>query len=238
MVKPSTFQNYHSSLKNFQKWLSKDKNARPENVSDIEDDISSMRSAGQRRKNAYLHKKKELFKATNSPLLRQFYQDVYHRHLFWKTFESLVERSRLAINSGKRVPKFSRAQLFFANGFMIAIFQSCNFKRSGNYAELKCEDTRKELERAHKRFEKKFPNYDFFNCSRRLDRKTVFPAVLKVESGRKKDALEWVVLLNPRDILAVLLYIEFIRPFTPRPPSTDALLVNCQGEGLGYNVTR
>ena len=235
-VSPSTFQNYYSSLTAVRRFLSKTKR-RPENFADINDDFTDMRVAGQRKKSKYVRKQKELLKNENTPLLRRFYQEVYHHHHFWKLFNAMVERSRRAITK-KRVPKFSRGHLFFANGFIISIFQSCNFKRVGNYGEIKCAESRVELEKALDKFEAKFPEYKIPEGPHRLNRKYSVPAVLKAENGKKKDDLEWFVLLNPRDILAVQLYIDFIRPYGQHPPKTDALLVNSQGESLGYNVTR
>ena len=86
--------------------------------------------------------------------------------------------------------------------------------------------------------EKRFPGCQLESNVRRLDRRYCIPALLKAEHGRKKDNIEWFVILNPRDVLAVYFYIDFIRPYGKTPPATDALFVNSQGDSLGYNVTR
>ena len=197
-----------------------------------------MRVAGQRKKTKYIRKQKTLLKNAKTNLLCLFYRDIVHNNSFWQLFDSMVERSQQAINQKQLVPKFSKGHLFFANAFIIALLQSCNFKRSGNYAEIKCAAARNELEHTVKRFEEKFPGREFCTEERRLDRRYSIPAVLIAEDGRKKDEIEYFVILNPRDVLAVFLYIDYIRPYGLRPPVTDALFVNSQGESLGYNVSR
>ena len=237
IVNTSTFQNYHSSLTSVRRFLAK-QNKRPENYADINDEFSEMRVAGQRKKAKYLRKQKAVLLNANTNLLRRFYCDVIHNKFFWRLFDSMVEQSQRAIESKKRVPKFSKGHLFFANAFIIALMQSSNFKRSGNYAEIKCAEARKKLEKAVVKFETKFPEREFCPEERRLDRRYCVPAVLMAKDGRKKDEVEWFVILNPRDVLAVFLYVDFIRPYGPRPPKTDSLFVNSQGESLGYNVSR
>ena len=237
MVCPSTFQNYYSSLASVRKFLARNKK-KPENYSDIEDEFKDMRVGGQRKKTKYIKKQKVLMMEANRNLLREFYCDVYHRDFFWRLFDDMVTRTQKALESGKPVPKFSPGHTFLAIGLMITAGQASNYKRSGNYANIKCAEARQELEKAVTKYEKKFPGREFVQKQRRLDRKFCVPAVLKAENGTKKGDVEYFALLNPRDIVALLLYIDYIRPYGRKPPKTDALFVTSQGESLGSNVTR
>ena len=164
IVCPSTFQNYYSSLTSVRRFLSKNKK-RPNNYADVNEEFADMRVAGQRKKSNYVRKQKTTLMGKNSNLLRLFYREVYHRPFFWKLFNSMVDRSRRAIENNKRVPRFSRGHLFFANGFIISIMQSCNFKRSGNYAEIKCDEARVELEQVVDKLENRLPGCQNLMCA-------------------------------------------------------------------------
>ena len=237
MVCPSTFQNYYSSLASARRFLARNKK-KPANSSDIEDEFKDMRVGGQRKKTKYIKKQKVRTMEANQNLLREFYCEVYHNDYFWRLFDQMVTKTQKALESGKAVPKFSPGHTFIVNGLMITAGQATNYKRSGNYANIKCSEARKELERAVLKYEKKFPGREFVQPNRRLERKFCVPAVLKAENGTKKGDVEYFVLLNPRDILSLLLYIDYIRPYGRKPPKTDALFVTSQGESLGSNVTR
>ena len=241
LVAPSTFQNYYSTFTNVRRYLwGKGPKKRPENWGEIDEEFKSMRSASDRKKKRYEKKRKTLLLEANTNLLKVFYRDVCHNERLWNVYGRMVQKSQYAIKKKKRPAKFSRGHLYFANGFLISLLQSSNFKRSGNYSEIKCAEARKELEEACTEFERKFPGKEFAQDpeKRRLDRKYCVPAVLKAENGRKKGEVEWFVILNPSIILALLWYIDYIRPFSQQPPKTDALFVNSWGECLGYNVTR
>ena len=50
--------------------------------------------------------------------------------------------------------------------------------------------------------------------------------------------MEWIPILNPRDIQAIYFYILYIRNYGRHPPTTDTLLVNSRGESLNLETSK
>ena len=92
------------------------------------------------------------------------------------------------------------------------------------------------LKAAQKTFKKRFPGESFVTAAKKLDRKKCEPAVLRIGKSSKKGLRQDLVLLHARDINAMILFHEHIRPNAPAKVKTSRFFFNSMGSSLGKDV--
>ena len=230
----STIVNYHNALISLRTYLKRN-DICPPNFSNLLHDFRDMQAAANKQKSLYVLRRKELVKS-DSTLVYLFYHRIYHNKRKFRHFYAIYDRIRSAIREGRPVQKLTRKELFFCNAFLICLLTAANFHRTGNICQIECETARIEINRARKVLQKKFPGMKLVSEDKRvLDLRYVEPAVISTDNATKKGGIVKFVILNPRDIDAVSLYIK-MREFLPHPPKTSKLFVNSMGNSVSSNI--
>ena len=224
----STVPNFHNAMQAARKYLFlADKD--PRNSLKLQEGFNMMSRAAQRKKMKYIQTEKmRLRDAPNT--LKLFYQNFYRGEI-WKKFFKIVNRVK------KKKCKVYRSDLMLCNSILISAITACNFKRSSDFSSIPYAQAFKEISKAVTEFRLRFPNASMKEMTGPLNRKICVPAVLMVEECSKKGYADHVVLLHPRDLLAMNMYAKHIRPNGPKAPKTDRFFVNARGRQLSTNVS-
>ena len=192
-----------------------------------------MSRVAQRSKQKYLHTEKMKLQETSTTLglfCRHFYQGQH-----WDRFFKIADRCRMG--QGNYASKLNRAELRFVNAMLIGAITASNFKRSSDLSSISFEPSYKVVSETVVEFRRRFPGVSMEETNGPVDRSKFVPAVLIIDESSKKGAGDHIVLLNPRDVLAMKLYGEFIRPNGPCRPTTDRFFINSVGGKLSTDVS-
>ena len=230
----STRVNHHSALMAIRTY-SKRIGRSPPNAENLLADFRDMFRGAIKDRDQYVSRRKELVLADKTPVWL-FFRRIYDNDEFLQRFYKIADRIKLALQENRPVEKLSASDLFFCNAFIMSIITATNYHRLGNFCLIEYQQVKDEISRARKVLKKKHPGMNLLSKDQSIDRSHVEPAVLTVKKATKSGSVLRFVILNPRDVDLVSLYIK-IRPFGPHPPKTSKLLVNARGQSIGPKVT-
>lgn len=233
----STITNFHNALQAVRKFLRFHDRVPASYASRLEGFATMAQVAQAAKKKDLRLKRQHLQSKGKSNIMTLFYRRFYHGPIWTKVFR-ILNRLKAQVDSKKPVKKLSKSDLYLLNSCLIGACTITNFKRPGNFTQIKFNQAWEELLKAVRKFERKFPSTSMVLGKGRLDRQFCFPAVLMIDDSVKTSNVEYAVLLHPRDVYAAFLYAKYARPNGPQPPSTESFFINSRGGSLGQNVCR
>ena len=237
LISDATVPNYHSAMQAVRRYL-KFYGICPAHYARLDEGFQTMAKVAQSGKKRDQYSKRKLQRRQGkSALLSELHKKFYEGPI-WDKFFSIANRGKAALQNNQRIKKISRSELLLCNSVLIGALTVCNFKRPGDFRQIKFEESQKQLRRAIKKFEQKFPGESMILGKGKLDRTKSTPVELVIEGCAKVGGVDFACLLHPRDVYAMNLYCSFVRPYGPKPPKTASFFINSKGRSLGLDVSR
>lgn len=208
-VTPTTASSYFTAVANVRTFLICRGRAPSDHVN-IGTSFKVLSNTISQKRSKYIKATKEQ-KSSKQSVHAKFYRQIYHDGELWLWFYELVGKMR---NEGY-IP--TQADIKKVVWFGICLLMVGNYKRSGNLGLLKYADVVYPLNKALKTRKKEFPLESVHGTTRRLDRKTMHPAVIRIQDSTKTHELERIVVLRARDQRALLYYGQYVRPKSDSP---------------------